>query len=118
MRVPGSVIEFFQSSFDVGWTNGPELNKVVISTNPPAGSSSFDIWIVDVFTPCNVVQLTSTPLNWERDCSWSPDDSKIAYTQGPSCGIWVINAGGTGAKEIVKPERRVKYTRPRWRRNI
>jgi Tol biopolymer transport system component len=118
MRVPGSVIEGCQSSFDVDWANTLGLNKALITTNPPSGSSSFDLWAVDVFAPQNVFRLTSTPLTWERECSWSPDDARVAYVQGPSGGIWVINSDGTGAKQIVAPIKRIAYGRPQWRRNI
>jgi Tol biopolymer transport system component len=114
-RVPGSPIANALEVFDVDWAN--TQNMVVVATSP-SETATYDLWIVDVFNPINVYRVTSTPLNYERECSWSPTDAQIAYIQGPSSGIWVINADGTGAKEILKPVKRVSYERPQWRRNL
>jgi dipeptidyl aminopeptidase/acylaminoacyl peptidase len=114
-RVPGSPIENALEIFDVDWAN--TLNMVVVSTSS-LEAGTYDLWVVDVFNPVNVFRVTSTPLNYERECSWSPTDLQIAYIQGPSSGIWVVNADGSGAKEIVPPTKRVNYSRPQWRRNL
>jgi Tol biopolymer transport system component len=113
-RVPGSPIANALEIFDVDWAN--TQNMVVVATSSPE-TATYDLWLVDVLNPANVFRVTSTPLNYERECSWSPTDAQIAYIQGPSSGIWVINADGTGAKQIVAPVKRVDYKRPQWRRN-
>jgi Tol biopolymer transport system component len=113
-RVPGSPIANALEIFDVDWANTG--NMVVVATSSPE-AAAYDLWIVDVFNPVNVFRVTSTALYYERECSWSPSDSQIAYIQGPTSGIWVINADGTGAKQIVAPIRRINYSRPQWRRN-
>jgi TolB protein len=75
----------------------------------------YDLYVVDVFNPSNIVQLTRTSIR-ESGPSWSPDDSQIAYVNG-SQGIWVMNADGSGAHRIVAPQTRVIYERTQWRRN-
>ncbi|MCJ7486937.1 MAG: hypothetical protein MUQ25_12335 [Candidatus Aminicenantes bacterium] len=113
-RVPGSPIANALEIFDLDWANTGYM--VVVATSSPE-AATYDLWIVDVFNPVNVFRVTSTPLNYERECSWSPSDSQVAYIQGPTSGIWVINADGTGAKQIVAPIKRINYSRPQWRRN-
>jgi Tol biopolymer transport system component len=115
IRVPGSPIANTGCVVDVDWANA--VDKLVVSANEP-GTGTYDLWVVDVFSPTNVSQLMRTPNNFERECSWSPADAQITYIQGPSGGIWVINSDGTGAKQIVGPVKRVSYARPQWRRNL
>jgi Tol biopolymer transport system component len=76
----------------------------------------YDLYVVDVFNPANIVQLTSTSIR-EMGPSWSPDDSQIAYING-GLGVWVMNSDGTGAHRIVAPQSRVIYERTQWRRNF
>ncbi len=115
-RVPNSPIENGMGVVDIDWANSGPYSVVLATSSPEA--SAYDLWIVDVLNPASVYRVTSTPSNSERACSWSPDDTKIAYIQGPSGGIWTINADGTGAKEIIKAARKVEYSRPQWRRNL
>jgi len=113
-RVPGSPIEHSFEIFDVDWANTGY--GVVVATSSPEAATS-DLWIVDVFNPLNVFRVTSTPLIHENSSTWSPTDSQVAYLVGDGA-IWVINADGTGAKEIVPHIKRTQYSRPQWRRNI
>ena len=81
----------------------------------------YDLWTVDPFNPASVIRLTNTPNIYERTPSWSPDDSRIVFANGPGPsnygGIWVMNSDGTGATEIVPPARRAHQENPQWRRN-
>jgi dipeptidyl aminopeptidase/acylaminoacyl peptidase len=112
-RVQGSPIADALEIFGVDWANTG--NMVVVATSSPE-SAAYDLWVVDVFNPLNVFRVTSTPLVFENPCTWSPSDSQIAYLAAENA-IWVINADGTGAHEIVPHIKRVNYSGPQWRRN-
>ncbi len=92
---------------EIDWAN--TQHKLVIM------AGWYDLYIVDVFNPGRIVRLTATAIR-ETGPSWSPDDSQIAYVNG-SQGIWVMNADGSGAHQIVAPQTRVIYERTQWRRN-
>ncbi len=50
------------------------------------------------------VNLTNTPTVEEGDPAWSPDGRRIAFASRPNDGlpqIWVMNADGTGARELT-----------------
>jgi Tol biopolymer transport system component len=96
---------------EIDWAN--TQNKLVIC------ASWYDLWTVDVFNPTNVFRLTNTPKFYEHGPSWSPDDSQIVFVNGPGTagGISVMNFDGTGARQIVAPQRGVQLELPQWRRN-
>ena len=97
---------------EIDWAN--TQNKLAIC------ASWYDLWTVDVFNPANIFRLTNTPKIYEHGPSWSPDDSQIVFVNGPGTagGISVMNFDGTGARQIVAPQRGVQLELPQWRRNL
>jgi len=97
---------------EIDWAN--TQNKLAIC------ASWYDLWTVDVFNPANIFRLTNTPKIYEHGPSWSPDDSQIVFVNGPGTagGISVMNVDGTGARQIVTPQRGVQLEGPQWRRNL
>jgi Tol biopolymer transport system component len=93
---------------EIDWAN--TQNTLVVS------GSWFELLTIDVFYPAHIVQLTYTPNIRETGPAWSPNDSQIVFVNGTG-GLSVMNSDGSGAHQIVAPERRVILLRPQWRRN-
>jgi Tol biopolymer transport system component len=85
------------------------------------GSSLRDIWRIDLADPANPVNVTRTPTVSENTPSWSPDDSRIAFTRlnaKNKLSVFTMNADGSGVTEIGKPKSGLAgQSQPEWRRN-
>lgn len=58
-----------------------------------------------------ITQVTATPGD-ERSMTWSPDGKRLAYISGKVPGdLWVINADGTGARQITSD---LYIQNPKW----
>jgi Tol biopolymer transport system component len=109
VHVPGSPLENAGNAFSFDWAKTQD--KLVVSACA-TGDGIPDFWLIDVFMPLNVVRLTNTPGLWEREPSWSPNDSQFLCIIGPQSGLWIMNADGSGSKLMG-----YGFTTPRWRRN-
>jgi len=60
------------------------------------------IWVMNA-NGSNAHPITTGPFPKDQVPDWSPDGSKIAYSNGMfgSEGIWTINANGTGARQLT-----------------
>ena len=108
-------LEPVSTCFDFGfgiWANTQD--KIVVGRGGEGWAN--DLWVYDMSMPNASYQLTSTQYNYEHDQSWSPDDSKILFVQGPSGQLYVINADGTGLTPIC-PGVDFTWRWPGWRRN-
>ena len=85
-------------------------------------NKGFDIYVMDILTR-EVDQLTHNPGNreWAMYPSWSPNGKYIAYVQAINGGflnagttIYIMNANGNGAKELVPPHNEWSRASPRW----
>lgn len=55
-----------------------------------------DLFVVDLGSPTSALRLTNTSGEWEEFPTWSPDDTKIAFSSGYSGPIRMIpSSGGT-----------------------
>jgi len=89
------------------------------TNNRLATGKDSDIWVLNLLDPSNTAYpVTSTPPNtFEHDRSWSPDDSKILFVQGPSGWLYHINADGSGGLTLISSND-FTWRFPRWRRNL
>ena len=85
-------------------------------------NNGYEIYVMDILTR-EVVQLTHNP--GERDGasypSWSPNGKYIAYVQRINLGrennrttLYVMNADGTEANELIRHVKWVGRTEPHW----
>ena len=103
--------------FRPAWAKTQDKLAVVVFET---GSSSRDIWVIDLAVPANPTNITHTPSVSENMPSWSPDDSRIAYQRKNSknrLSIFVMNADGSGATEIGNPAAGAAQSTPDWRHN-
>jgi Tol biopolymer transport system component len=84
----------------------PDENRLVYYGPPgTATGTESQIWVASV-DGTNQMQLTERNLT-NRDPSWSPDGSKIAWgsygpEDNPLSGIWVMNADGTNQRKLTE----------------
>jgi Tol biopolymer transport system component len=113
IRVPNSPLQNAQEMLAFDWSKLPD--SLVVSAQVP-GEATYDLWAISADYPISQSRLTYTPTLSEDYPSWSPDDLQILFMR--SGGIWVMNADGTGAKQIATPQSGVKlFQDPNWRRN-
>ena len=97
--------------------------------SPTTGRIAFvrggDIWVADI-DGSSQQNLTATEDYEERDPTWSPDGSRIAYSrydasvtvnigtqqESSAYDIWVINADGTNPRQLTKPP--IVALEPAW----
>ena len=71
--------------------------------------------LLDPFDPASKPRQVSPNSEGFSASRWSPDGTKIAYqADGPRHAIWVINADGTGARQMTKPGQRDFDSDPAW----
>jgi len=99
--------------------DGP-LNNVSVdyprwanNENSIAVRSQGAMWIIPVGDPANAYSVPSLHGN---PCSWSPDDSKILYTDGAGEALWVITLS-TGESTLLLDSGRKNGKGGAWRRN-
>jgi Tol biopolymer transport system component len=80
-------------------------DKIVVQARPLSNLNSSALWIVSLADPANPVELTAAT---GTRPSWSPDDSKIVFTNGT---IYIINPDGSGLASLG-----VGGSSPDWRR--
>jgi len=80
--------------------------KIVFSSDR---SGNYDIWVMNI-DGSGLQQLTSSPCR-EENPHWSPDGTKIAYTNWCD-GIHVMNADGTGDVLVPNTDPQVGATGP------
>jgi Tol biopolymer transport system component len=81
-------------------TLSPDGTSLVVEKRDPDRKGT-DLWTVDLARG-TFSRLTSTP-GFESVGTWSPDGRRVAYAAdlGDVPNVWVKNAGGTGAEEII-----------------
>ncbi len=90
-----------ESDIEPDWSS--DGSKIVFASD--RGSTGLDVWIMDA-DGSNQVPLTSGPRG-ERFPSFSPDASKITYSQtndgvdGQESDIWVMNADGSAKTNLT-----------------
>lgn len=103
---------------DLKWLDWAKTqDKIAMTLSSP--DSGQDIWVLDLAT-YDLVQLTGIDFganSGERQSTWSPDDSQIAFFMSggrgkDKGGIFVMNADGSG---VTKLNRRGRN--PDWWRN-
>lgn len=78
----------------------------------PLGQTDADIWVIDLASPADAENVTSTSGTEERHPSWSPDDSEIAYwVPGRKSAVRVVSATGGSATTLSQGT-----TAPAWKR--
>jgi len=97
-------IDLSDSFMPRDWSNAG--NRIVGAVHV-GGAGYADLWVLDVTDPANpgFTQLTYTSGLDENHPTWSPDDSRIAYTGYPVNGdrsAFVMNADGTGSQVIAE----------------
>lgn len=76
-----------------------------------------DLWVYDISMPNLSYPLTSTQFNYELEGSWSPDDTKILFVQGPTGQLYLINSDGSGGLTPICIGVDFSYKWPHFRRN-
>jgi len=106
-------------AFDGSCTWSPDGHHIAFGSYRNKG---YDIYVMDILTR-EVKQLTHNPedRNWANEPSWSPNGRYIAYEQAINGGflnagatIYVMNADGSGAKELVPPHYQWERAYPTW----
>ena len=106
-------------ALDGSCTWSPDGTRIAFTSTRNKG---LDIYVMDILTR-EVEQLTHNPgdRDWAMDPSWSPNGKYIAYEQGINAGffgtgstIYVMNANGTGAKELLPPRNEWVRALPHW----
>lgn len=97
-----TVIKQFSSSFDYGFmSKNPAQNVILFSARPFNFSDRSQI---RTYTPASdqFAQLTSQGGDYP---AWSPDGSKIVYTNTEETegGLWVMNANGSNKRRLTRP---------------
>ncbi len=121
MDVDGSNVQQLTDdrALDGGCTWSPDGGRIAFTSTRNKG---FDIYVMDILTR-EVEQLTHNPGNrdWAKKPSWSPNGKHIAYEQALFGGflnagttIYVMNADGNGAKELVRSDNDWARASPRW----
>lgn len=113
-----SAVSSLHSTHRPDWARTSD--RIVVVGIPIDAQLTNELWIVDVANPANPVMITNTDDQMENMPTWSPDDSQIAYRRLGTknrVSIFVINADGSGTKEIGFPSSRDQQDRPDWRRN-
>jgi Tol biopolymer transport system component len=81
-----------------------------------AYSAGRDVWTVPAAggEPRNLTNEAASQNDEAWQPSWSPDGKLIAYDRFERCfrctGVWVMNADGTGAREVIPDGRRPQFS--------
>jgi len=100
---PHAIAKFAPGDYPAWVSWSPDGSRILFVRNgePCLTSSCFQIYTVKS-DGTGLAQVTHTPSSHE-DPTWSPDGTKIAYSQyttGPRYVVYVINADGTDEHEI------------------
>jgi tol-pal system beta propeller repeat protein TolB len=116
-----------QEIYTMRSSDGGGLRKLTTNRNhdvnpswsPDGGAIVFerdyDIWVMDA-DGTDQKNLTESPEVSEYEPDWSPDNTKIAFTNGSKADIFVMNADGTGQRNLTKT-RGVSEDDPAWSPN-
>lgn len=88
-------------------------DRIAVAALGAVGGSSYDLWILDLASPATPqrVPVSGSSVS-ERQPTWSPDDSKLAFWySGSKSGVFVVNPNGTGLTQLTKGG-----TAPDWKR--
>jgi hypothetical protein len=92
----------------VAWSHGGD--RILIGNVVVPGTEDTSMWVVDLDDLANPVQVTDTPLLWEWEAAWSPDDSRIACVRrahdengaaGSYRDIVTMNPDGSGVTVLT-----------------
>ncbi len=102
----------------------PDGTKIAYSADSLARPAEYDIYVLTIATGAVARLTTSTSYAEAMFPAWSPDGTKIAYglRQGDRSEIWVMNADGTGKRQLthltsrgmVDEKRARGNTHPAW----
>ena len=91
---PHQAVTTSGSVIDTVWRPSSKILFGILQSN-----NNYELYSYDPINPASLTRLTTIRGN-DDEPSWSPDGTRISWTNGSS-GIWIMNADGTGQQGPV-----------------
>jgi Tol biopolymer transport system component len=89
----------------------PDGLKIAFDRSVPSG---YHIFVMNAADGSGQTDISKDPNAQDYDPEWSPDGRMIAFDSSPSHAIWVMNADGSGRKQLSNPTGLLQDSYPAW----